>query len=95
MRAERESMTVALKNPAMTDGAEQPAGWTQTWTGSGRIKVSRDAATFHSAPASLALAAVGGAPAPCARAAGRTKAKGRSPRDRPFVPGWCGPVTSP
>lgn len=61
VRAENEIMAVALKNPAMTDGADQPAGWTQTWTGSGKIKVSRDTATYHSAPASLALAAVDGA----------------------------------
>ena len=51
----------AVKNPAMTDGKDQPEHWTQTWVGKGKIKLSRDTATYHSAPASLALEAVDGA----------------------------------
>jgi hypothetical protein len=45
----------------MTDGTNQPAHWTQTWVDKGKIKVSRDATTYHSAPAALALEAVDGA----------------------------------
>lgn len=52
---------VALKNPGMTDGDGQPAHWTQTWVGRGNIRTYRDTNTCRSAPASLALEAVGGA----------------------------------
>jgi hypothetical protein len=45
----------------MTDGTNQPEHWTQTWVGKGKIKVSRDATTYHSSPAALALEAVDGA----------------------------------
>ena len=41
-----------LRNPQMTDGTNQPEHWTQTWVGRGKIKVTRDTATYHSAPAS-------------------------------------------
>jgi lysophospholipase L1-like esterase len=51
----------AVKNPQMSDGTDKPEHWTQTWVGAGKIKVTHDTATYHSAPASLALAAVDGA----------------------------------
>jgi lysophospholipase L1-like esterase len=50
-----------VKNPQMTDGAEKPEHWSSEWTGKGKIKVSRDVATYHSAPASLKIEAVDGA----------------------------------
>ena len=50
-----------LKNPQMTDGSVKPDSWTQEWTGSGKISVARDTATFHSAPASLSVKSVDGA----------------------------------
>ncbi|MEI6234961.1 MAG: hypothetical protein WCT04_18045 [Planctomycetota bacterium] len=51
-----------ILNPAMTevDAQNRPANWTQTWTGSGKIKLSRDTSLFKSAPASLALESSGG-----------------------------------
>jgi lysophospholipase L1-like esterase len=52
---------IPLRNPQMTDGTNQPEHWTQTWIGQGKIKVLRDTATYHSAPASLALEAMDGA----------------------------------
>lgn len=52
---------LAIKNPQMTEGSNQPAHWTQLWVGKGKAKVGRDTATYHSAPASLALEAVDGA----------------------------------
>ncbi|MCX8157920.1 MAG: GDSL-type esterase/lipase family protein [Verrucomicrobiae bacterium] len=52
---------IALRNPSMTDGLDKPEHWTSEFVSQGKIKVSRDTATFHSAPASLALAAVEGA----------------------------------
>lgn len=51
---------LAVRNPAMTDGGDKPDHWDSEWTGHGKVKVSRDTATFHSAPASLAIEAVGG-----------------------------------
>lgn len=51
---------IALKNPRMTEGGAKPEHWTGEWTGKGKIQVSRDTATFHSAPASLALSAAEG-----------------------------------
>lgn len=56
---------IPLKNPQMTDISNQPAHWTQTWVGNGSIKVSRDTATYHSAPPSLALEAIGGVARGC------------------------------
>jgi hypothetical protein len=52
---------LSVKNPAMTAGKDKPDHWTSEWVGQGKIKVSRDTATYHSAPASLALEAVNGA----------------------------------
>jgi lysophospholipase L1-like esterase len=50
-----------VRNPSMTDGKDKPDHWTQTWVGKGKIKTYRDANTYRSAPASLALEAVDGA----------------------------------
>ncbi len=50
-----------LQNPQMTAGTEKPAGWRQEWTGKGEIQISRDTATYHSAPASLSVRSVDGA----------------------------------
>ncbi len=52
---------LALQNPSMTVGKDKPDHWSNEWVGSGKIKVFRDTATYHSAPAALAIAAVGGA----------------------------------
>lgn len=52
---------IPVKNPSMTDGTDKPEHWTQTWIGQGKIKSYRDTNNYHSAPASLALEAVGGA----------------------------------
>jgi lysophospholipase L1-like esterase len=51
---------LAVKNPSMTDGKEKPDHWTSLYVTSGQAKISRDTATYHSAPASLALESVGG-----------------------------------
>jgi lysophospholipase L1-like esterase len=55
------SSSLAVKNPQMTDGEGKPDQWSNEWVGSGKIKVSRDTATYHSAPAALAIEAVDGA----------------------------------
>ena len=52
---------LAIRNPSMTDGTDQPEGWTQQWVATGKIKISRDTQTFASAPAALAIESVGGA----------------------------------
>ncbi|MCX7009042.1 MAG: hypothetical protein NTY53_17640, partial [Kiritimatiellaeota bacterium] len=51
---------IVIRNPSMTEGTDKPVGWTDQWIASGKIAVSRDVATFHSAPAALAIASVGG-----------------------------------
>ena len=51
----------ALRNPSMTEGTDQPAGWTDQWVASGKISVARDTKNFHSAPAALRVESVGGA----------------------------------
>ena len=70
-----EPPTVA--NGSMTDGADAPTGWEQTYVTAGKLKVVRDTADFAKGPASLCLMSVDG-PAdgncsqPIANAAGRT-----------------------
>lgn len=51
---------VVIHNPSMTEGAEQPTGWTDQWVPAGRVVLSRDVTTFHSAPAALTLVSIGG-----------------------------------
>jgi lysophospholipase L1-like esterase len=51
---------VVIRNPSMTEGSDKPVGWADQWISAGKIAVSRDAAVFHSAPAALAVASVGG-----------------------------------
>ncbi len=51
---------LAVRNPSMTDGKDKPDHWTGEWVGQGRIRVSRDTATYRSPPASLGIEAVDG-----------------------------------
>lgn len=46
-----------VRNGAMTDGAAQPSGWSESW---GPVQVARDTETFKGAPASLRVSATGG-----------------------------------
>ncbi|MFO0927597.1 MAG: GDSL-type esterase/lipase family protein [Gemmataceae bacterium] len=43
----------------MTAGTDTPTGWTNTWTGQGKIAVARDTRTFKSGPAALRVATSG------------------------------------
>lgn len=56
-----ESTLLSLRNGSMTDGADTPTGWNAPWNGSGHLTLARDTQIYHSAPASLRLASVGGA----------------------------------
>ena len=50
-----------LQNGNMADGEGKPAHWDGQWVASGKISVARDAAVFHSDPASMRVESVGGA----------------------------------
>lgn len=49
-----------IPNGDMTAGADKPAGWTASWTGRGKIRVTRDTTVFHTAPAALKVESVDG-----------------------------------
>ncbi len=53
-------MKVVIKNPKMDEGSSRPADWASDWTASGSVKITRDTAAYHSAPASLCMESVGG-----------------------------------
>ena len=50
---------VVIKNGSMTDGTDTPDGWMNSWTGRGKIKVTRDTSVFKVGPASYCISTEG------------------------------------
>ncbi len=55
--------SLVVSNGGMESGAATPDGWGLTWTGSGKLLVTRDTAEHHGGLASLRIASGGGSPA--------------------------------
>lgn len=49
-----------IYNGSMTEGVGTPEGWTNVWTGAGKLKVTRDTKEFQKGPSALCFESDGG-----------------------------------